>query len=363
MSLKISSYNKNFMRLAISLANERIGLTGSNPSVGCVIVKENEIISVGQTGINGIPHAEVEAIKSANSNLKNADIYISLEPCSHYGKTPPCTKEIIKCRFKNVFYGMKDVDMRSSGKAIKILNKKNIKVFSNCLYKDAKKLYSSYIILKKNNLPYIIGKIACSKNKIINSKNKYISNNLSLNFSHLLRYRNQGILISSKTINTDNPLLNCRLSGLDEFTPKRLILDKNMNIKIKSKIIMSSKKYETFIFYNKKNYKFQILKKYGIKLIYIPLNKFKNMDILNILIKIREIGINYLLVEGGQKLTNYFIKNSLFNEFFLFKSNKKIKEIKSSIKMSNIENKLSSNFKKKELIKTYLNNDKIIKFY
>ena len=116
------------MKLALNLASQKIGLTGTNPSVGCVIVKNDEIISIGQTSDKGRPHAEINAIKSARKNLKNSSIYISLEPCSHYGKTSPCTKAIIKSKIKKVFYAIDDVDYRSSKKAYFILKQKKISV-------------------------------------------------------------------------------------------------------------------------------------------------------------------------------------------------------------------------------------------
>ena len=127
MSLKKDNFSKRenfFMKIAIDLASERVGLTGANPSVGCLIVKKNKIISIGQTSFNGRPHAEYNAIKKNKINLKGCEIYISLEPCSHYGVTPPCTNEIIKSKIKKVYYAIDDTDIRTSNKAISILKKK-----------------------------------------------------------------------------------------------------------------------------------------------------------------------------------------------------------------------------------------------
>ena len=140
------------MRLALNLASQRIGFTGTNPSVGCVIVKNDEIISIGQTSDSGRPHAEVNAIQSTRKNLKNSSIYISLEPCSHYGKTHPCTKAIIKSKIKKVFYAIDDVDSRSSKKAYSILKRKKISVKKNLLKKEAKYIYKSYFFNKKKRI-------------------------------------------------------------------------------------------------------------------------------------------------------------------------------------------------------------------
>ena len=143
MSLKISKSDKKFMDLAISLAEDRVGLTGSNPSVGCVIVNKSQIISVGQTGIGGTPHAETVAIKNAKKeDLRGSSMYVTLEPCNHYGRTPPCTKQIIKNKIGKVFFGVNDVDIRTSGKTTKILNNFNIKVKNNVQIKKILNLYT-----------------------------------------------------------------------------------------------------------------------------------------------------------------------------------------------------------------------------
>ena len=121
---KFSRKDKTYMRLALNLASARKGLTGDNPSVGCVIVKNNTIISVGQTGLMGRPHAESNAIKNSSENLKGSQMYVTLEPCNHYGKTPPCTKNIIKSGISEVYYCLNDIDQRVKARTFKILSKK-----------------------------------------------------------------------------------------------------------------------------------------------------------------------------------------------------------------------------------------------
>ena len=125
---KFSNKDKIFMELALNLAKARHGLTGINPSVGCVIVKNNEILSIGQTGFKGTPHAEFNAIKNSNENLEGSKMYVTLEPCSHYGKTPPCTNIIIKNKIKEVVYAVEDIDKKVKGKTLKILQSKDILV-------------------------------------------------------------------------------------------------------------------------------------------------------------------------------------------------------------------------------------------
>ena len=321
---KFSKKDKTYMELALRLANARHGLTGVNPSVGCVIIKNDEIISIGQTNYNGRPHAEYNAIKNSNANLEGAKMYVTLEPCSHYGKTPPCTNLIIKNKIKEVFYSVEDIDKKVKGKTFKILKSKNIIVKKGLLKKDVSNFYSTYFFNRKNKLPFVTGKIATSKNNLIYSaKIKKITDKYSDKLTHLLRYKNDSIMISYKTLNKDNPKLNCRLRGLKKFSPKRIILDNNLNTKINSYIFKTADKNNTIIFYNKANkQKITLFKKKGIQLIKSNLIKKRYFDLKLVLKKLYKTGIRNILVEGGNSLSGSFLKNKLFNQFYLFKSPK-----------------------------------------
>ncbi len=146
---KFSKKDKTFMELALNLAKARHGLTGVNPSVGCVIVKNNEILSIGQTGFDGTPHAEFNAIKNSNENLEDSKMYVTLEPCSHYGKTPPCTNIIIKNKIKEVVYAVEDIDKKVKGKTLKILQSKDILVKKIYLKIKLDKFYIPYFFNRK----------------------------------------------------------------------------------------------------------------------------------------------------------------------------------------------------------------------
>ena len=353
---------KKYINLAINLAKERIGLTGTNPSVGCVLVKNDRIISVGQTGFGGTPHAEVNAINNSSELVKDSTLYVSLEPCSHYGKTKPCTKKIINSKIKKVVYSVDDIDRRSSGKSYNILKKNKIKCVKHVLKKRGLELYKSYFHLKKKDFPYVTGKIACTKNYLFKNNSKYISNKHSLNFSHFLRYINHAILISYKTANIDNPKLNCRLNGLEKHSPLRIIIDKNLKIKQNLYLVKSSKKVKTYIFYNKKNHKYDHLKAKGIKLIYCPIDENNNLDLIFIMKKIKKLKINYLLVEGGKLLTEEFLSHRLFNCFYLFKSSK-VSSFGKKYKILKIIKLIKKNFSKFNKVNTYLDNDIIMRHY
>ena len=357
---KFSTKDTKYMNLALNLARARHGLTGTNPSVGCVIVKNDEIISIGQTSYNGRPHAEYNAIKDSNDALKGSTMYVTLEPCNHYGKTPPCTKEIIKNQISKVVYSVDDVDKKVQGKSFKVLKLKNITVKKGLLNEKINNFYKPYFFNRKNKIPYVTGKIAVSKNNLIYSKGtKRISNIHSDKLTHLLRYKNDSLMISYKTLNIDNPKLDCRLDGLHKFSPKRIILDNKLEMNISSYIFGTANKNNTIIFYNKANKtKVSIFKKKGIQLIKSDLLKNEDFDIKSILKKLYILGCRNLLVEGGNNLSKYFIKNKLFNEFYLFKSPKNLSKLV-AYKDFNCFKYLSQKYKNKKKINTQLGKDSI----
>jgi len=357
---KFSTKDTKYMNLALNLARARHGLTGTNPSVGCVIVKNDEIISIGQTSYNGRPHAEYNAIKDSNDALKGSTMYVTLEPCNHYGKTPPCTKKIIKNKISKVVYSVDDVDKKVQGKSFKVLELKNITVKKGLLYEKINHFYKPYFFNRKNKIPYVTGKIAVSKNNLIYSKGtKRISNIHSDKLTHFLRYKNDSLMISYKTLNIDNPKLDCRLDGLHKFSPKRIILDNKLEMNISSYIFGNANKNNTIIFYNKANKtKVSIFKKKGIQLIKSDLLKNEDFDIKSILKKLYILGCRNLLVEGGNNLSKYFIKNKLFNEFYLFKSPKNLSKLV-AYKDFNCFKYLSQKYKNKKKINTHLGKDSI----
>ena len=366
MLLKKDNFNstdKKYMKLAINLARNQKGFTGSNPSVGCVIVKNRKIISYGVTNINGRPHAETIALIKNKKKNNGSTMFLTLEPCSHYGKTSPCTNAIIKSKIKKVVYSIEDYDSRTFNKSKKILKSKKINTKSGLLNKEVKNFYKNYNYTKKNKFPYVIGKLACSSNFFILNNNSAITNEHSRKISHLLRSQNQGILTSYKTVNSDNPKLNCRLNGLEKFSPKILVLDRDLKINLKSFIVKNSKKNKTIIFHNSSNsFKINNLKKNGIKLINLKVEENNLFDLKKVLKKIYEIGIYTLLVECGRILTYKMISKKLFNEFYLFKSNKSLFN-KDKINVLDIKRKLNNKFRNRNFVNTYLDKDTLMHYY
>ena len=162
-----------YTQLAFQQAEINLGSTNSNPSVGCIIVKNNSVISSGRTSESGRPHAEDNALKK-NLNYRNSDLYVTLEPCSHYGKTQPCINKIIKKKIKRVIFSINDVDARSKNKAKKNLERKKIFVSRNIKKDFAKKFYKSYFLQSSNQMPLMDAKLALSKDYFTISKKKKV---------------------------------------------------------------------------------------------------------------------------------------------------------------------------------------------
>ena len=352
--------NKAYMKLALELAKQNKGLTGLNPSVGCVVTYKDEIISYGKTNINGRPHAEVVALKNNKIKFKNTNMHVTLEPCIHYGQTPPCTNIIIKKKIKTVSYSIEDFDKRTAKKTKRVLKKNKILAKIGLIKNEINEFYKDYKFSKSNFLPYTTGKLAVSKNNRIYLFKKKITNIHSHKVSHLLRYRNQAILTSYKTINSDNPNLNCRILGLEKFSPVKFIIDKDLKTKLNSNVL-KIKSNKTYIFHNKKNK--NIVNKFknkNTKLIFIN-TKNNNFDLSIILKKIYSLGYANLLVESGPNLLKSFLKHNLINNFYLFKADNKI-NLKNSIAVNSFIDLLSKKFKKRSQINTFLDKEKLFRY-
>jgi len=309
-----------YIKLAYQQAEINLGSTGTNPSVGAIITKNNSVISSGRTSINGRPHAESNALRN-RLNYKNSNLYVTLEPCTHFGKTPPCTKKIISKKINRVVFSINDVDPRSKNSALKKLIKKKIYIKRFVLENYAKLFYKYYLTQHSKEFPYVDAKLALSKNFFsINKKNRWITNKKSRELGNFLRSRYDCLLTTSKTINDDNPLLNCRIEGLEKKSPNLIILDRFFIVK-KNSLIFKKNKTPIYILTTvNDSSKENFFKKIGVKVIKIKkMNNFST-DLKNIFYIIKKLGFNRILVESGVTYLNQLIKYNLINTLYLFKS-------------------------------------------
>ena len=309
-----------FMNLARKQAHYALGNTGTNPAVGCVLVKNGCIISAAYTGYNGRPHAEFKAIKNINGKTKGSYLYVTLEPCSHYGKTPPCVKLISKAGINKVFFSVKDIDPRSHDKSSNYFKTQNINVEKNVFYKEINSFYRSYYKFKKKELPFVTCKLAISKDMFSkNIKEKWITNRFSRGRVHLLRSMHDCLITSYKTIKDDNPRLNCRINGLSRRSPRLIILDKNLKISLKSKVFNEKNNSNIIIFYNKSDkVKFKRFKDLKIKLVKLNLNSSNKFNLRDVLRNIRNFGYSRIIVESGKNLLFEFLLYWSVGAFYSF---------------------------------------------
>jgi len=315
-----------YLDLAFQIAEKNLGQTKLNPSVGTIIVKNNSVISSGITSINGRPHAEFNALNN-KKNFDGAYLYTTLEPCTHYGLTPPCTDIIIKKKIKKVFYAFEDPDTRTYKKAKNYLEKNKINT-TLIKTKKFKNFYSSYYINKKLKLPFVTAKIAISKDYFtIRKKKKWITNERSRKIAHLIRSRNDCIFSTSKTINQDNSLLNCRIDGLNNFKPDLFIID--LNLKLKKNLLVNkiNNKRKVYLITKKAdNKKLDYFKKKGLKILTIDSLNKKN-DFISLFHRTYKLGYSRVLFETGLIFLNTLIKYKLLNDFYVFKSNENLKKM------------------------------------
>ncbi len=346
-----------YLNLAFELAKINLGSTKENPSVGCVVEKNGSIISSGFTSINGRPHAESNALKK-NINFKNANIYITLEPCSHYGKTPPCTNIIKKKGIKKVFYSINDFDKRSKNKSQKVLLRKKISISKFNLKNKGLKFYESYYRFKANKPPIVDAKIAVSNDYFTkNIKNKWITNESSRRLTHLLRSKYNVIISTSKTINEDNSILDCRINGLTDKSPDLIIFDRNLRIKKNLSMFKTKVKRKIFIFTTKKNMKkIRWLKKNNIK-VFLKKNMNTFSDYKILFKSFTNLGYSRVLVESGLTFMNFLINNKLINEIYIFKTKFDLNKYG----LNSSSNKLIKKIKLKNKLKVNLGDDVVYK--
>ena len=317
-----------YMKEAIELAKKGIGKVNPNPLVGAVIVKNNEIIGSGYHQAYGEAHAEVNAIIDAESkgiSVEGATIYVTLEPCSHYGKTPPCALKIVDKKFKRVVVGSNDPNPLVSGRGLEMIRNAGIEVVTAVLEAECteiNKVFYKYITTKT---PYIFLKVAITLDgKIATSvgDSKWISNEESREKVQYYRNKFMGIMIGANTLSNDNPSLTARMSeGRD---PYRIIIDPDLISNDSFNVVKNNKDSKTIIVTretNKNEKAYELETKYNVKFIFIE-NSDKEFDIKNIVEKIGELGIDSILIEGGSRVISKAFEEDIIDAGEIFVSNK-----------------------------------------
>ncbi|MFH1459985.1 MAG: bifunctional diaminohydroxyphosphoribosylaminopyrimidine deaminase/5-amino-6-(5-phosphoribosylamino)uracil reductase RibD [Candidatus Omnitrophota bacterium] len=321
--LSISNSDLKYLKMTIPLAQKAQGKTSPNPMVGAIIVKNNRMISQGFHKKCGSAHAEINALTKAGKSAKNAVLYVNLEPCNHYGRTPPCTQAIIKAGIKKVIIAMRDPNPLTSGQGIKKLRKHNIKVLilkENKEFMELNKLFIKYITKK---IPWVIFKTAQSVDGKIatNTKqSKWITGKEARTYAQSLRHQVDAILVGVNTVLKDNPSLSARYKNkIKQDKPVKIILDSTLKISGNRKIFSKNSPAPVIIATTKKASLVK-LKKISKKarVLICPMNKQGRIDLIYLLKKLAALEISSLLIEGGGSVGGAFFDAKLIDEVYFF---------------------------------------------
>ena len=314
------SYDEKYMRLAMQLAGNAIGRTSPNPLVGAVIVKDNRVVGCGWNRKAGTPHAEVHALNQAGELAQGADVYVTLEPCAHYGKTPPCAKALVEAKVKNVYGGLLDVNPKVAGKGFKILEDAGIHVEYGFLQDELRKQNEVFFKWIEHKKPFIVLKAAMTldgKIATATGQSKWITNETSRAYGYKLRDIYDGIMVGINTVIEDNPMLTARVDG--GKNPIRIVVDSSLRIDINANVVQD-KSAKTIVATTDKADKDKILKLQAQDVDVIVVDKDKNdkVDIEKLLDILGQQNICSILVEGGATLSGSFVAKKLVDKVYFF---------------------------------------------
>ncbi len=312
-----------FMKLAIKEARKGLGRTSPNPAVGAVVVSKGNVIATGYHKRAGMPHAEVEALGKVGNRAPGDTLYVTLEPCNHFGKTPPCTDLILKSGIKRVVVGMKDPNPLVTGGGCEHLEKRGIEVVAGVLKEECIRLNEAFIKYISTGRPFVIAKSAITLDGWTATSEKHsqwITNEKSRGFVHRLRDRADAVLMGIGTVLADNPAMTVRFKGKKGKDPIRIVVDTKFRTPFKAKVMNHSSVAPTLIatsisgersFLNNKTHP------EGVETLVCPTVADK-IDLKALLEKLGEKSITSVLVEGGAAILGAMIRARLIDKFHVF---------------------------------------------
>ncbi len=318
--------DKRFMAEALRLAHQHLGVTGSNPSVGCVIVRNDgngpKIVGSAVTALSGRPHAETQALANAGPLARGATAYVTLEPCSHHGKTPPCADALIAAGIARVVVAVVDPDERVSGHGIEMLRDAGIEVITGVLEEEGERELEGYLMRKRNNRPYVTLKLAVSADGMIGIKGQGqvpITGAPAREIVHRLRAETDAILVGIGTAIADDPELTSRIAGLELRSPLRIVIDGDLNLPVTSKLAQTARSVPVLIVTGQSDgsvafsERQQALEAAGAEVVVcdpkVP---------ADLLAALATRGVSSLLVEGGARTAQQFLNDGLVDRILLF---------------------------------------------
>ena len=310
------------MQHALRLAARGLGRVAPNPAVGCVIVsKDGHIVGRGWTAPGGRPHAETIALNQAGKAARGATAYVSLEPCAHYGKTPPCADALIAARVARVVGAVRDPDPRTSGQGFEKLKQAGIEVIEGVLADEAKALNEGFFKRVTLGRPLIALKIAQSADgKVTNGpgKDKWITGERARRHGQRLRAQHDAIMVGIGTVLADDPALTCRISGLEDRSPIRIVLDSKLRLPVKSKLAQSARDVPLIDFTCANGG--SELENLGVEIVRVKADANGKPDLGEVIRALAARGLTRLLVEGGPTLQAALIAAHLADRLYLYQA-------------------------------------------
>lgn len=308
--------DEDYMKMALGLARKGRGCVSPNPMVGALIVKNGRIIGKGYHQIFGGNHAEINAIRNAGSNVKGSTLYVTLEPCCHEGKTPPCINSIIENKIARVVIGTVDSNPLVSCEGVNCLQNSGIEVKTGILEEECRKLNEVFFHYMETGMPFITIKYAQTLDGRIataTGNSQWISSETSLKFAHRLRAEHDAILVGRGTVQKDDPELTTRL--VRGRNPLRVIVDSELNIPEKAKVLQNTSSASTLIATVKtgSDPRFKKLAAFGAQIITVKADKKGNVDLKKLFKILAERKISSVLIEGGAQIITSVLKNNLAN--------------------------------------------------
>ncbi len=318
----VSKKDEEYMALALSEARKGLGRTSPNPCVGAVIVKDGRVIAKGYHKKAGTPHAEIHALRAAGEGAVGATMYVTLEPCNHTGKTPPCSHAVAKAGISRVVVGMEDPNPLVDGTGITYLRQKNIDVISGVLEKQCIDINKPFIKYISTGMPWMVMKAGISLDGKLNyqkGKSGWITGKESSHMVHRLRDTHDAILIGSNTAKIDNPSLTTRLPNKEGKDPVRVILDRTLSLNLDLKVFHLESLAPTWVFCSD-NVEFEriaALQALGVRVFQVSCSGDK-LDLREVLKTLADSGVCSVLVEGGAAIHGELLNNSLYDYCNLF---------------------------------------------
>jgi diaminohydroxyphosphoribosylaminopyrimidine deaminase/5-amino-6-(5-phosphoribosylamino)uracil reductase len=313
------------MRTALSLAGRGLGRVWPNPAVGCVLVRSGQVVGRGWTQPKGRPHAEAEALARAGEAAQGASAYITLEPCAHHGQTPPCADALIEAGIKRAVVAIEDPDGRNSGAGIARLRAAGVEVETGLCADQAADINAGFFMRVAQGRPLVTLKTATSLDGRIatqTGESRWISGETARNWAQLLRARHDAIMVGIGTALADNPMLDCRLPGMTEHTPVRVIFDSRLRLPLTRAVVATAGRFPTwFITRNDcDEARRHTLRELGVEVIGIEPGDDGYPDFTRALKALAERGITRVLTEGGSHLTAALLRKGLVDRIAWFRS-------------------------------------------